>query len=154
MFVIVISTKGLAGLPQKIRRFRIGILARVSLMLKQIGEEVVGNSREDYLSGPRPQKLGRRSGDLARSVNYKVRGNRVVIGSNLPYARIHEKGKTIVPRSASRLVFNIPGVGWRSAMRVVIPARPFLAPALKDAKPEAIRIIQRLANEALREALA
>ena len=153
-FAVIVTVKGLEGLPQKMRNFRIGLLARTAMMLAQIGEEVVGRSREDYLSGPRPEKLGRISGDLARSVNYKVLGNRVVIGSNLPYASIHEYGGIIVPKNAPRLRFRLLDGGWRSAMRVVIPARPYLSTALRDAVPSCVGIIQRLANEAMAEALA
>ena len=47
-------------------------------------------------------------------------------GSNTPYALIHQFGGTIRPTSASRLHFNIPGIGFRSPMEVVMPARPFL----------------------------
>lgn len=153
-FSVVVTVKGLEGLPEKMRRFRVGLLARTAMMLAQIGEEIVGRSREDYLSGPRPEKLGTVSGDLRRSVNYKVMDNRVVIGSNLPYAAIHEFGGIIEPTKAPRLRFKLLDGGWRTSMRVVIPARPFLAPALKDAIPSSIGIIQRLANEAMREALA
>lgn len=152
-FHIVITTKGLAGLPQKIKRFKIGLLARMDKALGLIGQEVSSRSTEDYLSGPRPKKLGRVSGDLARSVNYKVTGNRVVIGSNLKYARIHELGGTIKAVNSPFLVFKI-GKNWISKRSVVIPARPFLSPALKDSIPAARSIIQRMANEALREAMA
>lgn len=151
--IIAITVKGMENLPQKMRRFRMGILARVASMLKLIGEEVVSRSTEDYLSGPRPEKLGRRSGDLARSINYKVKGNRVVIGTNLKYGRIHEFGGTIKAKNSPFLVFRI-GKQWISVKQVVIPDRPFLRPALADSKGAALSIIQRLANEALREAMA
>lgn len=149
----VIKTTGLAKMPQRLRLFRIGILARVDKMLGLIGQEVASRSVEDYLSGPRPDKLGRVSGDLARSVNYKVSGNRVVIGSNLPYAGIHEFGGTIKAKRGPFLTFKI-GKSWVSVNRVVIPARPFLRPALKDSEPAMRSIIQRLSNEALKEAMA
>lgn len=153
MFAVVISTKGLKPLPEQLRRFRIGVIARVEKMLELIGQEVATRSTEDYLSGPRPKNLGRVSGDLARSVNYKVKGNRVVIGSNLPYAGVHEKGATIRAKNAPYLVFRI-GKRWISAKEVTIPARPFLAPALKDSRGAARVIIKRLADEALKEALS
>jgi phage gpG-like protein len=154
MFVIAIKAKGLEKLPERLKRFRIGIIARQTRMLQLAGEAVRAKSVEHYLSGPRPEKLGRVSGDLAKSVGYRVSGNRVVIGSNLTYARIHEFGGVIVPKRAKRLVFRLLDGSWRSALRVVIPERPFLRPALQDAKPEVRSIIQRLANEALREVMA
>lgn len=129
------------------------VLASIPLMLKQIGEEVSTIAVDDYLSGPRPKKLGRVSGDLARSVNYKVRGNRVVIGSNLPYAAVHEFGATIRAKASPFLVFKI-GKSWASKKSVVIPPRPFLRPALKDAGPGINSIIARMTQEALTEAMA
>ena len=152
-FAIVIKTKGLTELPGKLQRFRLGIIARMDIMLRQIGQEVARRSKEDYLSGPRPDKLGRRSGDLARSVNYKVTGNRVVIGSNLKYARIHEKGGTIRARNSPYLVFRI-GNQWISTKEVTIPERAFLSPALRDSREDSLRIIRRIAGQALKEALA
>ena len=128
--------------------------ARQAAFLAQIGEEIVGPSREKYLSGPRPEKIGVVSGDLRRSVNYKVNDNRVVIGSNLPYAAIQEFGGIIVPKNAPRLRFKLLDGGWRSSMRVVIPARPYLATALRDSIAPSIGIIQRLADQAMKEALA
>ena len=153
MLVIAIKVKGLEGLPQKLRKLRLGVIARVAIMLDRAGQEVLTRSTEDYLSGPRPKKLGRVTGQLAQSVNYVVRGNRGVIGSTLPYARIHEQGGVIVPKKAKWLVFKTAD-GWRTAMKVTIPARPFLAPALKDARPAVLSIIRRLTNEAIAEAMA
>lgn len=153
MFAIVITAKGLEKLPARLRRFRIGVVARVARMLELIGQEVASRSTEDYLSGPRPRKLGRVSGDLARSVNYKVKGNRVVIGSNLPYAGVHEFGATIRAKNSPFLVFRI-GKQWISKKEVTIPARPFLAPALKDSRGAARTIIRRLTDEAMKEAMA
>ena len=154
MISIAITVKGLDSMPDKLRKVRVGILARVASMLQSIGQEVATRSVEDHLSGPRPKNLGRISGDLARSINYKVVGSRVVIGSNLPYARIHEYGGTIVPKKAKALVFKLPNGQWRRVAKVTIPERSFLRSALKESIPAAKGIIQRFCNEALKEALA
>jgi len=153
-FSVVINVSGLEGLPQKMRAVRQGILARLDTMLRQAGETIVGISREDYLSGPRPEKLGRISGDLARSVLYRISGSSVQVGSNLPYAPVHEYGATIVPVRARALVFKTLDGAWHSAQKVVIPPRPFLAPALNDAMPSVIEIVQRQCDAAIKEALA
>jgi len=168
-FAIVIKSVGLSAgkVAVNLKRFRIGVIARTARMLQLIGQEVATRSTEDYLSGPRPDKLGRRSGDLARSVNYKVSGNRVVIGSNLRYARIHElggviKAKGTLSNRAARtigfgrepmLTFKI-GDRWVSKAQVTIPRRPYLRPALKDARFAIQSIIRRESREALREAMA
>jgi phage gpG-like protein len=153
-FAIVINVKGAELTADKIRKVKIGIVARLAKMLSLIGEEIVGISREDYLSGPRPEHLGRRSGDLARSVNYRVSGNRVVVGTNLIDGPVHEFGATIYPKSKPRLVFQLLDKSWRSALKVVIPERPFLRPALRDSIRPSIGIVQRLTKEAVREAMA
>lgn len=153
-FKIVIATKGLEKLPERIKRFRVGIIAKVGQMLTLSGEHVVGESREHYLSGPRPDRLGRVSGDLARSVTYRVQGSKVIIGTNLAYARIHELGGTIKPVKAKRLVFRLAGGEFRSAKEVKIPARPFLRTALGDSRPMVKSIIQRLTDQAKKEAFA
>ena len=48
--------------------------------------------------------------------------------TDVRYALIHELGGVIVPRNASRLVFEVGGETV-SASRVRIPARPYLRPA-------------------------
>ncbi|HYF53118.1 MAG TPA: hypothetical protein VEA41_02540 [Salinarimonas sp.] len=161
--VFAVQAKGLEGLPNKLRKFRIGIIARQSVMLKLAGQEVVGRSREDYLRGPRPGKLGRVSGDLARSTQFRISGDRVIIGSNLPYAKPHEKGfRGVVPVKAHerrvKVVFGrqrgfiVQQVRGHS-MNLNIKPRPFLSTALKDAKDSIIEIINKQAGYAMKEAM-
>ncbi len=151
---IVITIKGATKLPEKIKKIRVGVLARMGMMLAQVGEEVARVSVEDHLSGPRPDKLGRVSGDLARSINYRIAGNKVIIGSNLRYARIHEYGGEIKPISAPNLVFKLRDGGWRSMKKVTIPERSFLRSALRESKPAVKTIIERLVDKAIKEAMA
>lgn len=94
------------------------------------------SAKLEHLSGPRPGRLDRRSGRLRNSISTSaamsgdtVRG---AIGSNVVYARIHELGGEIRPKTAKALRFSIPGAGWRTVKKVSIPARPFLRPALED----------------------
>lgn len=153
-FNIIIKTKGLAGLPQKIKKMRINVLAALPLMLARAGEQVRGQAVEKHLSGPRPKNLGRVSGDLARSIGYKVTGNKVAVGTNLIYARIHEYGGVIVPRQAKALHFKLRDGGWRTASKVVMPERSFLRSSLRESRGAIKSIVQALAEKALREALA
>lgn len=130
---------------------RLSVLARVVPMLELMGQEVLTRTTEDYLSGPRPKKLGRVSGDLARSINYKIKGNRVVVGTNLPYGRIHEYGGRIEARNSPFLVFKVNG-RWASKKSVRIPERPYLRPGLKDSTKPALTIVSREIDKALKEA--
>lgn len=52
--------------------------------------------KEDYLRGPRPEKLGRVTGNLSRSVNIATESRAdyegAAVGTNVIYGRIHELG--------------------------------------------------------------
>lgn len=170
-FAIVIKTKGLDDLPKKLERFRIGILARMDIMLRQIGQRVAQRSKDDYLSGPRPDKLGTVSGDLRRSVGYPPRGgifrlsgNRVVVGSNLKYASIHERGfsgsqtvkqhtRIIKEAFGKSLSFNVAVSVGSFNRKMKIKARPYLSTALRDSKDDAKKIIKRIVGEVLKEVM-
>lgn len=55
------------------------------------------------------------------------------IGSNLPYARIHELGGIIRPLSAKMLSWIDPDTNERRfAKSVLMPKRPYLKPAMED----------------------
>ena len=43
------------------------------------------------------------TGDLVKSFSYKIEGDRILIGSKLRYARIHQFGGTIKPKKAKTL---------------------------------------------------
>ena len=72
------------------------------------------------------------SGRLQNSITYKSRGRSLVIGTNLIYARIHQKGGVIKakPGKALRIPLGDGRVIFRK--QVTIPARPFLLIKPKD----------------------
>lgn len=91
----------------------------------------------DSLNGQSPSSPGnppgRRTGTLAKSIQVDRSGNRgarpvVRVGTNLEYAPIHEFGGTITPKKADALKFKLPDGSWRTAKRVIMPARPFMRP--------------------------
>ncbi len=69
---------------------------------------------------------------LRDSIDYAATPTKVMVGSNLPYARIHQYGGTIRPRKAKRLIFNGPGGEKIVAKQVTIPARPYLGVSKAD----------------------
>jgi len=76
-----------------------------NIVLRRIAERVVGNSKQYFLTG---QALHVRTGLLRKSISYVMDGNfSVRIGSNIPYARIHEYGGTIVPRHGKYLAIPL-----------------------------------------------
>ena len=65
------------------------------------------------------------SGRLAGSIDYRATLDEVHVGSALPYARIHQYGGRIEPRSANALAFASGGDSW-VVKSVYIPPRPYL----------------------------
>lgn len=119
-------------------------------------------AQEDYLSGPRPKRLGRVTNRLAGSLelddhetmtrvlnakDFEVVGR---FGTRVPYGPVHELGTVgaggqlpdIVPRDdnpTGLLHFQTRDGRWVRTKKVAIPPRPFAGPALKDAKPDFVK---------------
>jgi phage gpG-like protein len=55
----------------------------------------------------------------------------VVVGTNAPYAGVHQRGATIRAKPGKRLAFRI-GRATIFARSVTIPARPFLGVSQED----------------------
>lgn len=68
----------------------------------------------------------RDTGRLQRSHTYNVIGNSVEIGTNTQYARLHQFGGWVTPRTAKALRFYAANGSPIFAKRVFVPARPFL----------------------------
>ncbi|MGG1600572.1 phage virion morphogenesis protein [Paenibacillus naphthalenovorans] len=66
------------------------------------------------------------SGDLRKSVVYRVDGYSVIVGSPLRYAAIHHFGGVIRPKNAKALFVPTGNGRFLVFKKVVIPARPFL----------------------------
>lgn len=100
-------------------------------------------SKTGNVSGENPSKVGTppavRTGHLRRSVQIdrsQIGRFRVRVGPGVIYARIHELGGVIVPKTKPWLVFKIPGVaGLIKTKRVRMPKRPYVKPAAKAARP-------------------
>lgn len=83
-----------------------------------------------------------KSGALRRSIVEYSNGNTMEIGTNLIYAAIHEWGWVITPKRAKYLTFKVNGKRVRTK-RVVIPARPFMGPALRENTKNIINIFNK-----------
>ncbi len=106
--------------------------------LDKVGSQLVDlvrltfhESRDPYGRPWKPLKLRdgqplRNTGLLMNSVTHLVRGNSVEIGTNVPYAPVHQFGARIEPKRARFLVFRDGQGGWIRARKVEVPARPFL----------------------------
>jgi len=100
-------------------------------------EHAVGIIQTEYLTGPRPQKLGVVTGHLRSSIRSKVeRKDKRLIGTvgsyGVKYARIHELGGIIRPKTAKALRFQVEPGKWVTVKKVEMPARPYLRPGVAD----------------------
>ena len=63
--------------------------------MKDFGNRIVRTSKKDYLSGPRPSRLGVLSGRLRASITFSLRqaGSKFILepGTNVPYGRKFEE---------------------------------------------------------------
>lgn len=124
--------KQLGALPREIEQER-----RKALRL---GALMVAGHWKLHLSGPRgPSKLGIVSGNARASIRAgEIAGDRVTIGSPLPYLPPHEFGfsGTVNVRAHTR-----DGVPVNAHVRqMMLPARPHRAPALRDST-EPVRLL-------------
>lgn len=63
---------------------------------------------------------------LMNSIDYRVEGASVEVGTNREHMRVHQFGARIVPRKGKFLVFHGPDGKLIFAKSVTIPPRPFL----------------------------
>ena len=140
------------------------------LPLVLIAQRAVARTARQYVSGPRPNRLGPVTGHLRRSIKtplprITISGVEADVVVESPYGRIHEEGGTIKPLRGNFLTiplkkglapldhisgtFLIPSRsgGYVAARKesggeleplyalvkeVEMPARPYLAPAVRD----------------------
>ena len=115
--------------------------------MESVGEALVSGTKKrfDEKKDPEgtPWKPSRRalekggktlmhSGRLRRSIDYAATSDKVMVGSNLAYARIHQKGGEITPKKAKKLVFKDSDGKTVAVDAVTIPARPYLGVSKED----------------------
>ena len=71
------------------------------------------------------------TGRLRNSIDYAATPDKVMVGTNLPYALIHQKGGTITPKTRKHLKFKGAN-GWATVDKVSIPPRPFIGISNED----------------------
>jgi phage virion morphogenesis protein len=117
-------------------------IANPSPLMELIGETLVSSTKERMGKGESPDGTAMlpvprggtpliKTGLLRRSVTYKAGVADVIIGSDLVYARIHQKGGTIKPKNKKALAFTVGGKK-KVVKAVKIPARPYLGISKDD----------------------
>lgn len=94
--------------------------ANVTPLLHAYGLAMVRSTQKTFREGGRPRKWEasrraaetggqtmRHKGDLTKSLSYNVAGNRVLVGTNLVYARIHQYGGRVTPKKAKALTIPV-----------------------------------------------
>jgi len=119
-------------------------------------QDLPGNFKKDMYTGIRKamlfaeseakQSFGKagnlnvRTGNLRRSIKGTSKKEKGRLVSTTVYSAIHELGGVIRPKRAKRLKFKVGG-SWKSAAKVIMPARPFLRPAFENNMDEISEII-------------
>lgn len=83
------------------------------------------------------------------AIAYQIAADSVEIGSDVIYARIHNEGGTIKPKSAGALVFSMGGQTFK-VQSVKIPKRQYLGISATD-REEILAIITDHFNQAAEE---
>ena len=111
-FVSQVVTRGVTKVLSKLGK-------NVSLKMvatMAIAQRMVANTaKANYLSGPRPDRLGVQTGRLRRSIatpppKVTPTGVEGEVGTNVVYAAIHEFGGTIRPKTSQYLAIPAKGV--------------------------------------------
>lgn len=155
---IVGSDKVTSGLESR----KSSAMGAIERAVKSSALSLVAYIKKEKLSG---QVLNVKTGTLRRSITarFETAGNeiRAYVGTNLKYARIHEYGfKGQVPVKAHQRMMN---VAWgrrvkeprmidvrAHAMKMNVPARPFMAPSLAENREKISSDIRRALVGALR----
>lgn len=133
---------------QVIRELREKLYSRLrNDELRSLGHRIGSKLQREMVTNNRAQ-LRVRTGNLINSLQYKLTDRKdgidIEAGSyNVKYAAIHEYGGVIRARRAQYLKFFIPGVGWRMAKQVTIPARPYIRPAFADSREYIMNLIRK-----------
>jgi phage virion morphogenesis protein len=117
-------------------------IANPSPLMELIGETLVSSTKERMNRGESPDGTAMlpvarggtpliKSGLLRRSITYKAGVADVVVGSPLVYARIHQEGGVIKPKTKKALAFG-KKENRKVVKSVTIPARPFLGVSQDD----------------------
>lgn len=122
-------------------------LGNTQALMESVGEALVSGTlkrfdAEEDPEGNKWEPSGRAAeeggqtltskGRLRDSIDRVATPDKVMVGSTLAYARIHQEGGTITPKTAKKLVFTGRGGKKVAVDKVTIPARPYLGVSEDD----------------------
>ena len=122
-------------------------LSNKKLLMATIGETLVSGTMKRFAAEEDPEgrkwKQSQRAqvqggqtlsdnAHLRNSIDYAATSDKVMVGSNLVYARIHQLGGTINAKNGNYLKFKTANGGFVSVKKVDMPARPYLGVSAAD----------------------
>lgn len=111
---------------------------------RKLGLKLTENTRKRFLKGVSPEGTAwkskgndqpsnlRKRSHLMNSIDFKINGDTIVIGTNKKYAKIHNEGGVITPKKGKYLYFKGDDGNLRKVTQVVIPQRKFLGLSKED----------------------
>jgi phage gpG-like protein len=136
-----VEIQGLArmgGAGAEISAARTRVKEMLTRATNNFANDAVARIKRDYLTGPRPAKLGVVTGRLRSSIRFAIgeEGDLLVIrfGTDVPYARVHELGER---------PFSFTTERGKKRTHPGFRPRPFLKPGTEDAVPGYISAIHR-----------
>ena len=154
-----INVYGHKEFAQKLRREATELTSLLVLGMRKLMEDVRDTSRDKYLTGPRPKRLGVVSNTLRSTLRVEAfeRGKKIIgvigTGKEAQYGQYHEEGRrgpwVVRAKKARMLSFKIGGrqVYSKSVTHPGIKARPFLRPAIEDNLGNAKDIFTKILNK-------
>lgn len=131
------SAEGKDATAKKIHGFGGKLHDDLRTTVKKLGYDLEALVKRK-LSGPVLKAV---TGILKGSVNTEITETRTSITASVgtsvlsvPYARIHEWGGIIVPKTADYLVFKTADGAWHKVKQVTIPERSYLRSSLGEKK--------------------
>jgi phage gpG-like protein len=132
VITVQMNDAAIQQLRQRLAGLRPRVVAAVYQALKPLVYQSLVNTIPKYFAGsrgPNSTVLASRTGNLMNSVLQSIQttvesdGLKISIGSNLPYAAVHEYGGFAGRRGPFKK---------KDGKRPYLPARPYLQPAIND----------------------
>ncbi len=121
-----------AGIQRNLTAAALFVVRKVKLSLS--------SGRPASRPGTPPSRL---TGTLSRSITHEVTTSRARVGTNLKYARIHELGGIIRPKTKPFLAFKTESGDFVMTKKVIMPARPYLRPAVYKNRRQIKKLLGR-----------
>jgi len=131
-------TSDLGDLPAKIKQALYKGIAEATILVESEAKKNFGGQGQ----------LKVRSGRLRSSIKAESNKAEGSVSTNVIYGAVHEVGATIRQKKAPYLVFEAGG-RTRRVRQVVIPARPYLFPAVEDNIDSITKLITNRIMEAM-----